>query len=287
MSIELITGMAETAHISANDYRAINRANYGQGRYILNDDHKMTTEMHDRGMIYIDSGSCLWSGMHIRCEEPTTLTYIMPVTTEDVYVYLHYVKDTETLYESVEWVTSVGKKLSPEIDNLSDNTIEAYTLFCYATITSDGKIGDVVYMFELVKSHEDYEKKYADSQKSVVLYNGLLSVGSCKLSESFKNYKYIIFEVAYTNDASYHTVQFSDMISEHFAINIVGNSKWSNKNSLFVEIFSLDGRIKSDTELTISYITRTMADQSVASYYGSDGIVVPLRIIGREKIVRD
>lgn len=225
MSIELITGKSATAHISANDFRAINRANYGPGRYILKDADNMQTQISAQGTIYIGRGSLMWSGMHIRCEDPTTLKFTPPTTRENIEVYLHYVKDVETLNESVEWVVSVGKELTPIIDNVADNTMEAYTLFCFASMFADGTMGDTRYKFNLLDCHEDfdlstieqridwgielktasYNQKFNNYDEAidkisriVVLYNGdeVVSPSRKKISlkDDYDNYKFLIFE---------------------------------------------------------------------------------------------
>lgn len=225
MSIELITGKSATAHISANDFRAVNRANYGPGRYILKDADNMQVQISAQGTIYIGRGSLMWSGMHIRCEDPTTLKFTPPTTRENIDVYLHYVKDVETLNESVEWVVSVGKELTPIIDNVADNTMEAYTLFCFASMFADGTIGETRYKFNLLDCHEDFDlstieqriewgialksaeidgELYGQNQRIAiletadVLYNGNEEITTStpktvQMSKDFRNYKYLIF----------------------------------------------------------------------------------------------
>lgn len=224
MSIELITGKSATAHISANDFRAINRANYGPGRYILKDADNMQVSIYANGTVSILKGSCMWSGMHIRCEDPGILKFTPPTTRAAISVYLHYVKDVETLNESVEWVVSVGGDPSPMVDNVADNTMEAYTLFAFARMQADGTIGDTIYKFKLLDCHEDFDlstveqrieegielksaevddKLYAQNKKIAiletadVLYNGneviTSSSKTVQMSKDYRNYKYLIF----------------------------------------------------------------------------------------------
>ena len=224
MSIELITGKSATAHISANDFRAVNRANYGPGRYILKDADNMQVQISAKGSIYIGRGSCMWSGMHIRCEDPTTLSFTPPTTRAAISVYLHYVKDVETLNESVEWVVSIEGDPSPIVDNVSDNIVEAYTMFALARMQADGTIGDTEYRFQLLDCHEDFDlstverrieegielksaevdgELYAQNQKIAiletadVLYNGNEAITSTlktvQMSKDYRNYKYLIF----------------------------------------------------------------------------------------------
>lgn len=158
MSIELITGMAETAHISANDYRAINRANYGSGRYILKDAEDMEVNIFPAsGTVIVKTGSCMWSGMHIRCAETTTLKYNAPTVITSFFVYLHYKKDAETLYESVEFVIS-SEEINPTINDVQDSTMEAYTiLFHFTHDPSDTSSTTANYHFKTIDTHEDFD----------------------------------------------------------------------------------------------------------------------------------
>lgn len=266
MSIELITGKSATAHISANDFRAVNRANYGPGRYILKDADNMQTQISAQGTIYIGRGSLMWSGMHIRCEDPTTLKFTPPTTRENIEVYLHYVKDVETLNESVEWVVSVGKELTPIIDNVADNTMEAYTLFCFASMFADGTMGDTRYKFNLLDCHEDFdlstiEQKYEDItgsrlsdvysrlnllEKEPVLYNGNeLINGSIivNFSEKFVEYKYLTYVFVGDYDG------FSDKYSQATITvpRFVVNNKYYMKNHY--KIYFDDGEVDVNIEL--------------------------------------
>ena len=132
----LITGHGETEHITSFDARAYNRATFGDGKYILQDEDNLKTQVSAlTGTIQISKGSCLWSGMHIRVEEEGSISYTSPASTNYVYVWLHYVRNPENLVESVEFVTTTGTK--PEtsliVDNLNEDMTEAYTLFCSFT----------------------------------------------------------------------------------------------------------------------------------------------------------
>lgn len=281
MAVELITGVGASDHISSNDFRAFNRANFGQGRYILNDADNMEVNVSaPAGIISISEGSCMWSGMHIRLSSAEQIRYTVPSAAQAIYVYLHYTKDASTGVESVDFEVKQGIKLSSTIDNLGDNTVDAYTLFCsfiaYPTTADNFKVD-----FKTIKSHEELESAVATSQDEVVLFDGNLSVGTFDLAESIKNFKFIVFEVQ--NDFRYHSILFADMILKDFAITIVGNEKWSNKSSIYTEIYSIRGSLVSDVSMKISYLTRTAVDVSIATSYGSEGMVIPLKIIGKER----
>lgn len=158
MSIELITGAAEEAHISSNDIRAVNRSNFGSNRYILKDDDKLSVNISTAtGTVVIKPGSCMWCGMHIRCVSETKLTYVVPTSEKFVKIWLHYKKEPDTFYESVEWLITVGQDLSPELTKLEDNTMEAYTVFCSFThnpLASEAQ--NFVCEFVEIATHEDF-----------------------------------------------------------------------------------------------------------------------------------
>lgn len=286
MSIELITGKSATAHISANDFRAINRANYGPGRYILKDADNMQAEMYANGTIHILRGSCMWSGMHIRCENPTILNFTPPTTRASIGVYLHYVKDVETLNESVEWVVSVGGDPSPMVDNVADNTMEAYTLFCYATMQTDGTIGDTIYKFKLLDSFHEIEKLIAYAHEEVVLFNGESRVHSdIPLSESFRNF----YELEFIggddseNAASSARVLVSQIedVGGILGVTLVGADKWSNEVDGFTILMPWKLRIKSDDSFFAEATSRSLVEGSVSRR--ENGYISKIIGVGRRR----
>lgn len=287
MSIELITGMAATAHISANDFRAINRANYGPGRYILKDAENMQVQISAQGTIHIGIGSCMWSGMHIRCETPTTLNFTPPVSSsENVYVYLHYVKDAETLYESVEWVVSVGKELTPEVNNVLDNTMEAYTIFCYASRFADGTMGKVNYKFELINTLREVEKLIAYAHEEVVLFNGESRVHSdIPLSESFRNFYELEFigRDYSENAASSARVLVSQIedVGGILGVTLVGADKWDNEVNGYTILMPWKLRIKSDVLLYAEATAQTFVESGVSRR--EDGYISKIIGVGRRR----
>lgn len=136
LSVELITGHADDNHVTSFDARAFNRATLGKGKYILQDADNLRVQISGlTGTIQISAGSCLWSGMHIKVEEEGVITYTTPATTDYVYVWLHYLRNPETLVESVDFVTTTGTRPDSALitDTLTDEATEAYTLFCSFT----------------------------------------------------------------------------------------------------------------------------------------------------------
>lgn len=283
MAIELITGVGADNHVSSNDFRAFNRANFGQGRYILTDANNMEVVISPlTGTISISEGSCLWSGMHIRNASVENLTYIIPTTSQNVYVYLHYTKNVDTGVESVKFVVSVGNELSPVVDMLDDNTVEAYTLFC-SFVASSTATSNYTEYFVKSKSQDEVINTLNGMSESKVLFEGYISQPKIiNLSESMHNFRYIVFE-NFSRDKRFHTVMSSDCIGNDFAVSIVGNDKWGNKAALFTAIENIYATKISETEINVLYTSETVIDAGVSSRYGSDGLLLPIRIIGKER----
>lgn len=245
--IELITGHGSDNHISSNDFRAFNRANFGQGRYILKDENDMTvTVSAATGNISIASGSCMWSGMHIRLASAESLTYVVPTTTQTVGVYLHYNKNTDTLVESVEIKAFVGSAPSPIVDTLSDNTTEAYTLF-YSFSASSTEVTNAEYAFKFAKSNDEIESLIEEANSETVLFSGSAALNSSiTLSESFRNFRELIF---YVGDNFCGRVLASDISGGNIDVPMFGAAKWSNTNDTYLRVATARLSITSDTKL--------------------------------------
>jgi hypothetical protein len=202
MAIELITGVGADNHISSVDFRAFNRASFGQGRYILNDDDNMAvTVSAPTGNIAIAPGSCMWSGMHIRNVGVENLSYIVPTSSQTVYVYLHYTKNVDSGVESVSFVVSAEKTLSPIVDNMSDNTIEAYTLF-YSFVANSTDASQKKYDFAFSMAHDELENLVSNAHSETVLFDGTANINSTiNLSESFQNFYEIEIMCGYANES--------------------------------------------------------------------------------------
>lgn len=257
MAIELITGVGADNHISSNDFRAFNRANFGQGKYILNDAENMSWYVStSSGEIYINTGSLLWSGMHIRNASDVTLNYAAPSSSATVYVYLHYTKNTNTSVESVDFVVSVGETLTPIVDNLADNTVDAYTLFCSFTSTSSGT-SNHVNGFQQIKNIEEVEKLIYKAHEEVVLFEGRVEEGgSINLSESFRNFYELEFvgmademTTPIGNSARVLVSQIGD-VGGYISVPIIGADKFGNSVHAFTRLLPWLIQVNSDTLLT-------------------------------------
>lgn len=158
--LELITGHGESDHISSFDMRASNRGTFGKGKYILSDAENMATTI-DVGekTLVISTGSCVWSGMHIRTEEKINVPFVSPASTDYVYFWLHYVRDASTLVESIEIVSTTSNTVSTDLiyDELPDDVTEAYTLFYSFTFNPNGNIpNNLKNEFALIKGMNDF-----------------------------------------------------------------------------------------------------------------------------------
>lgn len=275
--IELITGHGSDNHISSNDFRAFNRANFGQGRYILKDENNMAvTVSAATGNISIASGSCMWSGMHIRLASAESLTYVVPTTTQTAGVYLHYTKNTDTLIESVEIKAFVGSAPSPIVDTLSDNTTEAYTLF-YSFSASSTEATNAEYAFKFAKSNDEIENLIEEANSETILFLGSAALNSSiTLTESFRNFRELIF---YTNYSTCGRVLASDISGGNIDVPMFGAAKWSNTNDTYLMVATARLSITSDTKLQYTNGQYILVGSAIAE---QDKIpIVKIKGIGR------
>ena len=262
MAVELITGVGASDHISSNDFRAFNRANFGQGRYILNDADNMEVNVSaPAGIISISEGSCLWSGMHIRLSSVEKLSYVVPSSGQFIGVYLHYTKDASTGVESVDFEVKQGIKLSSTIDNLGDNTVDAYTLFCsfiaYPTTADNFKVD-----FKTIKSHEELKKLIDYAHEEVVLFEGSATSGSTiLLSEEFNNFH----EICFVGTSARHQMltRLIPSTGETFGITMTGVNKWTNAVGGFVNFEYAYLKVADENKFYIDFMGRFLIESSV------------------------
>lgn len=258
MAIELITGVGAEPHISSNDFRAFNRANFGQGRYILKDaDDMAITVSAPTGNISIAEGSCLWSGMHIRVSSQENLTYVVPTTAQTVRVYLHYTKNSETQVESVEFVVTVGEELAPIVDNLGDSTVEAYTVF-YSFTASSSSITNAIYDFQPAKSHAELETLVDNSHSETILFDGIAAPNTTiNLSESFRSFYEIeiISDWEESNYPNLHKRMLTSQLEPSggvIDVAMLGAAKWANTNDTYLRVATARLNITNDKTLVYS-----------------------------------
>ncbi len=286
MAIELITGVGADNHVSSNDFRAFNRANFGQGKYVLNDAENMNWFVSaPTGEITINTGSLMWSGMHIRNASNLTLTYPVPTSSTPIYIYLYYSKNTDTLIESVDFVVSVGKEVMPVVDNLSDNTITAYTLFGSFVATSS-TASNFINGFQKVKNNEEIERLVAYAHEETVLFEGEARVNSyITLSESFRNFYELEF-IGEDDESSHPTAAKSrvlvsqiDNVGSYLGVTLTGADKWNNAVDGFARFMPWLLQIKSDVLLETIATSRILIESSVSRR--SDGYISKIIGIGR------
>ena len=93
--LNLVTGKTGSAHVTAQETRAFNRAIYGNGNYRLYDSAdsgnvvtvSLTTDTNKT--FEISAGSLLWNGMHIRITDKKTIS--TGSTASTYYIYLQYI----------------------------------------------------------------------------------------------------------------------------------------------------------------------------------------------------
>ena len=199
---ELITGRGEDAHVSSFDMRAFNRAVFGTGKYRFTDAENMVFEVDTVGKTFVvKSGSCMWSGMHIRVEEEETVTFVSPATTANVYLWLHYKREPSTLIESVEFVSTTSSKVNTSLiyNELPDDVAEAYTLF--ATIEYDAAnnlVRTTSNEFELVKGMSQF---YAETTQKLTNQSaeidGKVAELETNLNDTLTSFNTTIINTAY------------------------------------------------------------------------------------------
>lgn len=262
MAVELITGVGASDHISSNDFRAFNRANFGQGRYILNDAENMEVNVSaPAGIISISEGSCLWSGMHIRVLSAEQIRYTVPSSSQVIYVYLHYTKDASTGVESVDFEIKQGIKLSSTTDNLDDNTLDAYTLFCsfiaYSTTAENFKFD-----FENIKSNEELKKLIDYAHEEVVLFEGSATSGSTiLLSEEFDNFH----EICFVGSGGRHQMltRLIPSTGEVFGITMTDVGKWANSVGGFANFEYAYLKVADENKFYINFMGRFIIESSI------------------------
>lgn len=199
---ELITGHGEYNHISSFDVRAFNRAVFGTGKYIFTDAENMALDVDALGkLVFIKSGSCMWSGMHIRIENKETISFVSPATTDNVYLWLHYTRDVTSSVETIEIITTTLTMIDNSLvyDELPDDVTEAYTLF--ATFNFDA-VNNVVKSsssaFEIVKGMSDFYKETTQKLTSQAATNAeTIAALSAEVNNTIQNFKSEMMNIVY------------------------------------------------------------------------------------------
>lgn len=287
-NLELITGHGEADHISSFDMRASNRATFGKGKYILTDADNMTATVNtDEKTLTISAGSCMWSGMHIRNESAITVPFVSPATSNPVYYWLHYTRNSN-LVESVEIVSTTAMTVNADLiyDELPDDVTEAYTLFCSFSFNPNGNAVSIFKNeFKLVSgmssfydettqrlnatnaditnkvdSYETYLANY-ESQIPLIAFDGFVNpvllgstsgnsstLESFSLTDSIYNYALAWISITESGSTSEHSFLFSPAQQPTHNISFFGSDS-SIDNGIYVNEGSV--HIYSDKVLSV------------------------------------
>lgn len=118
MAIELVTGYAGSAHISAADDGQRNVGTFGAGKYVLDTGDHMDCEVVDATTLTIGTGDALFEGRHIRIAETQTVSIdngAQSVKRNDI-VCIRYQRDTGTGVESAILEVIKGTAGSTAVD---------------------------------------------------------------------------------------------------------------------------------------------------------------------------
>lgn len=229
MALRFVTAKTGSAHISSADWRSLNRGLAGKGKYILNDTEGNSTGEFwvspSSGQITIPPCSLLWSGTHIRNTTSTVLEYVPPVVDSTVNVWLYYRKNADNGIETLDYVVTVNEQPSPVLDEIEDNTLEAYTLlFSFSQVVENSSADNVKIHFEEVSSvdalnervteeetarkeaDDDFERRISNAEKTLSFLSGGTVEFSCvsnaypaqlgktilSVDESLSNFKFFI-----------------------------------------------------------------------------------------------
>ena len=254
--IELITGMAGEPHISSNDDRAFNRSIFGNGKYILSDDNKAkVTVTPTAGVITIDSGSLLWSGMHIRITELEQLNYALSASAQTVNVYLHYTKDPETLIEDVSFVVVAnGEKTTT--DELEDNTRDAYTLFYSFETSGYEAVENGESHFTSNYTHlqlKDFSDASAKKFSVENIYWGVAGLNTTiNLNESFDNFRCLMFRGVYDSVGLVWLINHGLTPGTLWPLVMQTTQQYSDSPDLFLRTTIAQIKVISDTQLSMA-----------------------------------
>ena len=171
MALRFVTAKTGSAHISSADWRSLNRGLAGKGKYILNDTEGNSTgefwASPSEGQITIPPCSLLWSGTHIRNTTSTVLEYVPPVVDSTVNVWLYYRKNADNGIETLDYVVTVNDQPSPVLDEIEDNTLEAYTLlFSFSHTVASASVDNAKVHFEEIKSSAVIGEELATEKKN-------------------------------------------------------------------------------------------------------------------------
>ncbi len=198
----LITGKAGSAHVTSSDVRKFNRCYSGYGDvYRLADpiDANWTVSITHETLrtIKIGYGSIMWNGMHIRNQEEQIIEFSDTVGWK--FLCLHYVKNSSTGVESVEWII-IPDTEPTQRRNFKDNITNAYVTYYkwYYDGEANTQQTQVVGTFKTGKDRDvDIAALQAEGERLsevVTLFTGnLRQDGTATLSEDYDKFAMLGF----------------------------------------------------------------------------------------------
>ncbi len=112
MAVNIVTGMTGTEHITSDDFRAMNAALFGNGKYVLPYGTKFSTEIISNNQIRVSDGMCINQGtqMGIELTDYTDVVIengISGASRNDIIV-MRYTRNVDTSMEDADLVVIKG-----------------------------------------------------------------------------------------------------------------------------------------------------------------------------------
>lgn len=224
------TSKKGTPHISSADWASLNCATLGKGKYILTDISANDTGDFlvsiENGTVTIPPRSFVWSGKHIRNTTSEVLTYVPPTYTATVSVWFHYTKDADTSIENIAFEVFVDSQPDVVVDEISDSTIEAYTLlYTFLHDVESQSLKNPSFSFERVKSlSEIAEKNAADVSEladDISSLNTSVSTLTTKINTETSERK--TSDTAINNTLNNHTSRIATLEDSRFDVLVKDN----------------------------------------------------------------
>lgn len=114
MTCELVTGLAEEPHVTAEQVGLFNVATLTGGNYLLDTQEKLTAEITSANSLSIGTGDVLMQGRHVTIQSPETITLTSGTTgyRRIDLIVLRYTKDPVTGYEDVSFAVLEGEAVT-------------------------------------------------------------------------------------------------------------------------------------------------------------------------------
>lgn len=124
MTCELVTGLAEEPHVTAEQVGLFNVATLAGGNYLLDTQDKLAAEITSANSLSIGTGDVLMQGRHVTVQSPETITLTSGTTgyRRIDLIVLRYTKDPVTGYEDVSFAVLEGEAVADGAPQLPPHT---------------------------------------------------------------------------------------------------------------------------------------------------------------------